>query len=149
MVTVYTHTIPHYSTLCPTLGPPLDDAKLCGCSWGRFSVTVVQLFPGVSSRVCEPDDDLHTCFPGGREACDTDKGIVRMWASPFSGGAESWQQLDVSGDAIVLWRLVKDFHIFFRVVRLEFGRFFLELLVSGSHLPLCIATVHGDVWMNF
>ena len=62
------------------LGPPLDDAMLCGCSWGRFfeRATVVQLFCGVSSCVCEPDDYLHSCFPGNSYACDTDKG---QWVS--------------------------------------------------------------------
>ena len=64
---------------------------LCGCSWGCFSerVTVVQLLPGVSSCVCEPDDDLHTCFPGSSEPCDTDKGRVVF----FCCSRECWHLL--------------------------------------------------------
>ena len=65
------------------LGPPLDDAMLFGCSWGRFStcVRVVQLLPGISSCVCESDGCLHFCFPGSSEAFDTEKGLVGFFCS--------------------------------------------------------------------
>ena len=36
-----------------------------------------------------------------------------------------------------------------RAVCLESGPYFLEPLVSGSHLPLCVATVHGGFLTNF
>ena len=80
--------------------PTLDDAMLCGCSWGRFStcVTVVQVLPCVSSCVCESDDSLHVCFPGISEAFDTEKGLVglfcisRVCGHAGSYHAESWQQ---------------------------------------------------------
>ena len=47
---------------------------------------------------------------------------------------------------------LKNFTYFLRVacaLRLESGPYFLEPLVSGSHLPLCVATVHGCPWTNF
>ena len=48
-------------------------------------------------------------------------------------------------------RLVEEFHIVSTCLRCSPGsrRYFHELLVSGSHLPLCVATVHGDFWTNF
>ena len=62
------------------LGPPLDDAMLFGCSWGSFSIfVVVQLLPGVSSCVCEPDVCLHFCFPGSSGAFDTMKDLVGLF----------------------------------------------------------------------
>ena len=30
-----------FSLALAGLGPPLDDAMLCGCSWGRFSICVM------------------------------------------------------------------------------------------------------------
>ena len=30
-----------------------------------------------------------------------------------------------------------------------FGHYFHELLASGSHVPLCVATVNGSFWTNF
>ena len=81
------------------LGPHLDDAMLCGCSWGRFSFpVVVQLLPGVSSCVCESDDRLHLCFPGSSGAFDTVKGLVGLFCdscvcvSSCSRHEASWQQ---------------------------------------------------------
>ena len=47
---------------------------------------------------------------------------------------------------------VKEFHIFStctRAVRMVSGPYFLEPFVSGSHLPLCVETVHGGFWTNF
>ena len=70
------------------LGPPLDHAMLCGCSWGRFSagVTVVQLLLGVSTCICESVDCLHLCFPGSSEAFDTKQGfVVSSAAAAFVG----------------------------------------------------------------
>ena len=62
------------------LGPPLDDAMLFGCSWGSFSIfVVVQLLPGVSSCVCEPDGCLHFCFPGSSGAFDTMMDLVGLF----------------------------------------------------------------------
>ena len=58
------------------LGPPLDDAMLFGCSWG---FVVVQLLPGVSSCVCEPDVCLHFCFPSSSGAFDTMKDLVGLF----------------------------------------------------------------------
>ena len=56
------------------------------------------------------------------------------------------------GDAFALWRLVKEFHIFSPCCSRcspGFWTLFPEPLVSGSHLPLCVATVHGCSWTNF
>ena len=55
------------------------------------------------------------------------------------------------GDAVALWRLVKEFHIFSTCLRclLGFWTLFPRAPCSGSHLPLCVATVHGSFWTNF
>ena len=55
------------------------------------------------------------------------------------------------GDAVALWRLVKEFHIFSTCSRCLLGilALFPRAPCSGSHLPLCVATVHGSFWMNF
>ena len=55
------------------------------------------------------------------------------------------------GNAVALWRLVKEFHTFSKCSRCLLGiwTLFPEPLVSGSHLPLCVATVHGCSWTNF
>ena len=56
------------------------------------------------------------------------------------------------GDAVALWRLVKEFYIYSPCCSRcspAFWTLFPELLVSGSHLPLCVATVHGCSWSNF
>ena len=51
------------------------------------------------------------------------------------------------GDAVALWRLVEEFHIFFTCCsRCLLG---IWTFFSGSHLPLCVATVHGSCWTNF
>ena len=54
------------------------------------------------------------------------------------------------GDAVALWRLCERISHFLRVraVCLESG-LFPRALCSGSHLPLCAATVHGSFWTNF
>ena len=55
------------------------------------------------------------------------------------------------GDAVALWRLVKEFHIFSPCCSRcspGFWTLFPEPIVSGSHLPLCVATVHGCSWTN-
>ena len=56
-------------------------------------MTMVRLLPGVSSCVCEPDDDFHICFPGSSEACDSDKGIVGF----FCCSRECWHLLSQVG----------------------------------------------------
>ena len=51
-----------------------------------------------------------------------------------------------------MWRLVEEFHIFSSWCSLcspGIWTLFPELFVSGSHLPLCVATVHGCFWTNF
>ena len=55
-----------------------------------------------------------------------------------------------SGHAVALWRLVEEFHIFSACSRCSHGfvRKSHEFSVSGSHLPLCVATVHGDFWTS-
>ena len=55
------------------------------------------------------------------------------------------------GDAVALWRLVKEFHIFSTCSRCLLGIWTLFPLApcSGSHLPLCVATVHRSFWTNF
>ena len=61
--------------------------------------------------------------------------------------------VDVPGDAV--WLLYEACgrisHIFYVLALFAwfFVRSFHELLVSGSHLPLCVATVHGDFWTHF
>ena len=55
------------------------------------------------------------------------------------------------GDAVALWRLVKEFHTFSTCSRCLLGirTLFPRAPCSGSHLPLCVATVHGSFWTNF
>ena len=52
---------------------------------------------------------------------------------------------------VALWRLVKVFHIFSTCSRCSLGiwTLFPRAPCSGSHLPLCVATVHGSFWTNF
>ena len=59
--------------------------------------------------------------------------------------------VDVPGDTVALWRLVKEFHIFSTCSRCSLGIWTLFPCApcSGSHLPLCVATVHGSFWTNF
>ena len=60
--------------------------------------------------------------------------------------------VDVPVDAVALWRLVTEFHIFSSCCSRSspgIWTIFPEPLVSGSHLPLCVATVHGCAWKNF
>ena len=54
-------------------------------------------------------------------------------------------------NAVALWRLVKEFHIFSTCLRCLLGicTLFPRAPCSGSHLPLCVATVHGSFWTNF
>ena len=55
------------------------------------------------------------------------------------------------GDAVALWRLVKEFHFFTCCTCCSPGiwTLFPRAPCSGSHLPLCVATVHGSFWANF
>ena len=55
------------------------------------------------------------------------------------------------GNGVALWRLVKEFHIFSTCSRCLLGIWTLSPRApcSGSHLPLCVATVHGSFWTNF
>ena len=56
------------------------------------------------------------------------------------------------GTVLLYGGLRKNFTYFLRVaraVRLEFGLYFHEPFVSGSHLHLCVATVHGGFRTNF
>ena len=55
------------------------------------------------------------------------------------------------GDVVALWRLVKEFHIFSTCSRCLLGiwTLFPRAPCSGSHLPLCVATVHGSFKANF
>ena len=60
--------------------------------------------------------------------------------------------VDVLGDAVALWSFVKEFHIFSTCCsRCSLGMWtlFPRAPCSGSHLPLCVATVHGGFWANF
>ena len=59
--------------------------------------------------------------------------------------------VDVPGDTVALWRLVKEFHTFSTCLRCSLGiwTLFPRAPCSGSHLPLCVATVHGCFWKNF
>ena len=56
------------------------------------------------------------------------------------------------GDAVALWRFVKEFHIFFSCCSrclLGIWTLFPRAPCSGSHLPLFVATVHGGFWTKF
>ena len=56
------------------------------------------------------------------------------------------------GDAVALWWLLKEFHIFSTCCSRSspgIWTFFPRAPCSGSHLPLCVATVHGCSWANF
>ena len=67
-----------------------------------------------------------------------------------SGCCSTLTRLSMSG-LVALWRLVKEFLIFSTCSRCLLGiwTLFLRAPCSGSHLPLCVATVHGSCWANF
>ena len=74
-------------------------------------------------------------FQQGSECCST-----------LTRSSMSWER------RVALWRFVKEFHIFSTCCsRCSPGiwTLFPRALCSGSHLPLCVATVHGCSWTNF
>ena len=67
-----------------------------------------------------------------------------------SGCCSTLTRLSMLG-LVALWRLVKEFHIFSTCSRFSPGiwTLFPRAPCSGSHLLLCVATVHGSFWTNF
>ena len=106
--------------------------------WGGASA---QFIDGVDGVAC------FLCFP----LLCTETGTHSAFLLAGFGVLQYIDKVVDVGDTVALWRLVKEFHIFSTCLRCLLGiwTLFPRAPCSGSHLPLCVATVHGSFWTNF
>ena len=128
------------------------DVFLWSCS-DKFCTPVLILWGGASASVHRQSGRCPRWRASCASLCCAQRQVptVHFFSLQGSGCCSTLTRSSMLGDTVALWRLVKEFHIFSTCSRCLLGiwTLFPRAPCSGSHLPLCVATVHGICWTNF